>query len=442
MKENTTKSLPGVEAPEAAQINIKGAVLLESVAATRVRDVAKRTCFALFFVAQLLLVTSVSQAQPYQIINTESSVVGDDLSKTVTTVQVGNNPVNSFYMTKVIKPVPNQAIKGVLLILPPLGSGFQNYEVGENGDYNNSFVAFFARRNFVVVGYSQRVQGLTAGTCESGAVDCSPLADWGLQTIVDDVAFIRQQIELEYPGVETVIGGLSMGSIGAMATINAHPNDYAGAILIEGTIHDEDPTVRAINANFCSAFEGLLAGGVFYDGQSGPFVKFLSQLALVAPDAPALFPGFPPGLTNHQAFVLALSAPPLSPLAPRPGYYNLAGSVAEDRFFYANESLVHANLAGFVDYTTMRSLRDLSCGLAGETTFTNNLGSFTGPVIMFAAGHGFGTAMLDTENLMTSATVSVNFKEEYGHVDYMFSTNHLQELEHPILNWLLQEPFK
>jgi hypothetical protein len=86
-------------------------------------------------------------------------------------------------------------------------------------------------------------------------------------------------------------------------------------------------------------------------------------------------------------------------------------------------------------------LRDLSCGLAGESTFTSNLGSFTGPVIMFAAGHGFGTAMLDTAQLMTSASVSVNFKEEYGHVDYVFSTNHLHELEHPILNWLLQEPF-
>jgi hypothetical protein len=67
------------------------------------------------------------------------------------------------------------------------------------GDYNNSFVAFFARRNFVVVGYSPRVQGLTAGSCESGAIDCSPMADWGLETIVDEAAFIRQQIANKYP---------------------------------------------------------------------------------------------------------------------------------------------------------------------------------------------------------------------------------------------------
>lgn len=239
-----------------------------------------------------------------------------------------------------------------------------------------------------------------------------------------------------------VLGGLSMGSIASQAILNAHPNDYAGAILIEGTIHDTDATVRAINTNFCASFEALLAAGVYYDGQSGPAVKLLNQLSQIAPNAPTMFPGFPPGITNHQAFVLALSAPPLSPLAPRPGYYNLAGSFVEDRFFYANEQLVHDNVSVFVDYTTIRSLRDLNCGLAGETTFTTNLGSFTGPVIMFAGGHGFGTAMLDTSQLMSAADVTVNFREEYGHVDYMFATNHLQELEHPIWNWLLQKPFK
>jgi len=400
--------------------------------------VVRRTFFALFFAVQLLLISSIAHAQPYQTINTQSSVVGGDLSKTVTTIQEGNNALDRFLITEMKKPLPDPAYKGVLLLLPPLGSGFQNFETAQNGDYNTSFAGFFARRNYVVVGYSQRVQGLTAGSCESGAIDCSPMAEWGLQTVVDDATFIRQQIQANYPDLRIVVGGLSMGSISSLALLNAHPNDYAGAILIEGTLHDTDATVRAINANFCATFEGLLAAGVYYDGQSGPGVKLLNQLAQVAPNVPTVFPGFPPGITNHQAFVLALSAPPVSPLTPRPGYYQLAGDFLEDRFFYANESLVHANVAGFVDYTTTRSLRDLNCGLAGETTFTNNLGSFTGPVIMFAGGHGFGSAMTDTAQLMSSATITMNSRADYGHVDYMFSTNHLQELEHPIFNWLLQ----
>ena len=399
----------------------------------------KRTFFALLIVATLLFAASIASAQPYQIINTQNSVVGGDLSKTVTTVQEGNNTLDRFKMSKVVKPLPNEAVKAVILLMPPLGSGFQNYEATDNGDYNNSFVAFFARRNFVVYGYSQRVNDLTAGSCESGAIDCSPMADWGLQTIVDDAEFIRQQIASEYPGVKIVVGGLSLGSLASLAVLNAHPNDYAGAILVDGTIHDTDPTVRAINQNFCNQFEGMLAAGIYYDGQNAPGFKLINQLAQVAPNAPSPIPGFPPGLTNHQVWVLALSAPPISPVSPRPGYFNAAGNFLEDRLFFANEPLVHANIASFVDYTTIRSLRDLNCGLAGETTFTNNLGAFHGPAIMFAAGHGFGTAMFDTAQLMTSADVTINFKQQYGHVDYVFSTKHQQELEHPILTWLTQE---
>jgi len=398
--------------------------------------------FALFITTQLLLAATTSKAQPYQTISSVDSVVGDDLIRTVTTVQSGNNPLNRFQMTQVRKAgPPPEGLKGVILLLPPLASGFQNYEASASGNYNDSFVAFFARRNFVVFGYSPRQHSLTAGQCESGAIDCSPMADWGLATIGSDVAYIRQQIAAQFPGQKPVIGGLSMGSIAAIAALNAQPNDYAGAILIEGTLYDTDANVRAINANFCTTFDAMLAGGVIYDtGTVG--IKVLSQAAQATPNAPNVFPGFPPGLTFHQAFVLALSAPPLSPLTPRPGYFNLAGSFVEDRFFYANEPLVHANVATFFDYVPIRSIRDVNCGLAGDTTYTNNLGSFNGPVIMFAGGHGFGPAMFSTAQLMTSASLTINFKQEYGHVDYMFSNNHLQELEHPILTWLIQNPFK
>lgn len=401
----------------------------------------KPAFLALFLATQILLTAGAGQAQ--EVISTESSTVGGDLTRIVTIIQNGASPLDKFTMTKVVKSgLPQEPIKGAILLLPPLGSGFQNYEATANGDYNDSFVAFFARRNFVIFGYSPRQNGLVAGSCESGAIDCSPMANWGLETIGNDVEYIRAQIALQYPDLKVVVGGLSMGSITAQVALNEHPDDYAGAILIEGTIHDPNPAVRAVNTNFCSTAEAMLAAGVYYDGQSGPAFKALNQAAQATPNAPNVFPGFPPGLTFHQAFVLAMSAPPVSPLTPRPGYFNAAGSFVEDRFFYVNEPLLHANVSTFIDYAPIKSLRDLNCGLAGETTFTNNLGSFNGPVIMFAGGHGFGSAMFSTAQLMTSADVTINFKAEYGHVDYMFSNKHAQELEHPILRWLLQNPFK
>jgi pimeloyl-ACP methyl ester carboxylesterase len=392
--------------------------------------------FSSLFILALLCCAGVAQAQTYQIIGTVSSNVGNNLTRTVTTVQVGSNPLNRFLMTRVRKNIPDHALKGTLLLLPPLGSGFHNYEIGDGGNYDNSFAGFFAQRNYDVWGYSQRVQGLTAGSCESNMIDCSVMAGWGIQTILNDVAFIRQQIGAAHPGEKPVVGGLSLGSIASIATIDAHPNDYAGAILIEGTLYDENAAVRNINANFCAVFDNLLASGVFYDGQGLPGFKLVSQLADINPTGLTPLPGFPTGFTNHQAFVATMSAPPLSPTTPRPGYNFLAGSVAQDRFFFANEPLVHANIATFVDYVANRTVRDVNCGLAGERTFSNNLHNFTGSVIVFAGGNGFGTGMIDTANLMTLAEVTLNFRAEYGHVDHVFSNNHLHEVEHPVLKWL------
>lgn len=287
-------------------------------------------------------------------------------------------------------------------------------------------------------GLSQRVQGLTAGQCESGAVDCSAMATWGLQTILDDAAFIRQQIALAHPGEKPVVGGLSLGSIASIAVIDAAPQDYAGAILMEGALYTENPRTRAINAGFCAFFEDQLANGVYYDGQNLPGFKLINHLAEVAPNDPSPIPGFD-GFTNHRAWVAAMSAPPVGPITPRPGYYFLAGSVAEDRYFFADEPLVHANINTFVDYVANRTVRDVSCSLAGDRTFTSNLQSFDGPVIMVAGGHGFGPEMLETAELLSNANITTNFREEYGHVDHVFSTRHMQEVEHPILAWLLQD---
>ncbi len=386
----------------------------------------------------LLFCAGLTHAQTYQVVGSQTTTVAPGLTKTVTTVQVGSHPLDRFLMTRVRKAQGNSH-RGTLLLLPPLGSGFQNYEVGDGGDYGKSFAGFFARRGFDVWGYSQRVQGLAAGTCESGAADCSAMAAWGMQTILDDVAFIRGQIEIGRPGEMPVVGGLSLGSMASIAVVNAAPEDYAGAILIDGALTTTNPEVRAINAGFCSMFEGLLAAGVYYDGQNTPGFKLLSHLAEVAPNDPTPLPGFPPGFTNHRAWVAAMVAPPLSPTTPRPGYAFLAGSVENDSFTYADEALVHANIRTFVDYVAARTVRDVSCSLAGETTYTNNLDSFTGPVLMLAGGRGFGPEILDTKALMTNASVTLDYKEDYGHVDHVFSTKHMQEVEHPILSWFMRE---
>lgn len=75
-------------------------------------------------------------------VSTSTSTVASHITRTVTTVQVGSNPLNRFLMKRVRKDIPDDALKGAVLLLPPLASEFQNYELGDDGDNERSFAGF------------------------------------------------------------------------------------------------------------------------------------------------------------------------------------------------------------------------------------------------------------------------------------------------------------
>jgi hypothetical protein len=377
----------------------------------------------------------------YRLVAAQTTQVAPHLRRTATTVQVGQDPINRFSMYHVEGDHSScGGNRGTLFLLPPISLGFQNYEITADGDYTKSFVAYFASRGYDVWGMGLRTEGLVAGSCESGAVDCSAMADWGIQSLIDDATFVREQIEDSHPGRKPAVGGVSLGSILAVALINAYPHDYAGALLQEGTVYNADPSERAIAQSFCSLFEGEIAGGIYYDGQQLGGLKAIAGLATAAPQAPSPIPSFA-GLTNHQAFVAAMSTPGIGPIPPRPNYYFLEGDATQDRFFNADDALARANIAGFVDYLALRTVRDLDCGMAGESTFWSNLGKYHGAVFVNAGGHGFGRTMLDTVSLMPKAHATVNFVADFGHMDHFFATDHVALTEEPILEWLETDVF-
>ena len=302
-------------------------------------------------------------------------------------------------------------------------------------------MAYFADRGYDVWGMSMRTEGLVAGSCESKAIDCSAMAGWGIQTLIDDASFVRDRIEDRHPGHRPVVGGVSLGSIVAVALINAYPDDYAGFLLQEGTVYDADPGERALAQSFCSLFEGDLANGIYYDGQQLGGLKLVAGLATSNPQGPSPLPGFPAGFTNHQAFVSVMSTPGIGPIPPRPNYYFLEGDPIQDRFVSASDALARANIAGFIDYLPLRTVRDLDCGMAGEPTFWSNLGAYHGAVFVNAGGHGFGRTMLDTVALMPKARATVNFVQPFGHMDHFFAVDHRALTEEPILDWLESDVF-
>lgn len=387
----------------------------------------------------LLLLAGPAAAADYQILGSSTSLTANRL-RTEWTVQEGDNPLNRFKMIRLVKRVPTEDLRGAILLLPALGFSFTFYEQRDDGDVAGTSIAeFFAQRGYDVYGYSPRFDGIPAGVCEAGVLDCSVMATWDLQSIVDDVAFIRSQIELLNPGTGVVVGGLSVGAMEALATVNAHPGNYDGLVLWEGILATSDPTAMALDQAYCAAYEGLLAAGFFYDGVSMNVFKQLGHFAAMSPSGLTPNPLFPPVLSNHQALVAAVSIPdPNQPITMVvPTYVLAVGSLAEDRLLNASDARAFEATRRLYNYYPFALLRDVVCSIAGlDDRHVANLGSFTGPVLGIGAGSGYGPYMEEQIGRLGSADTTFLFEPGFGHLDHFLSARHRSYVERPIGDWL------
>jgi pimeloyl-ACP methyl ester carboxylesterase len=392
----------------------------------------------------VMLMPTIAAAQEtfhtdYQVISSVEETIGGGLVRTVEIVQAGPNPIDKFEVVHVRHPDPSVQ-RGAILLAPGLGTGFQLYEVSDTPYYRDSFAGFFATRGFDVWGFSQRLQGLAAGTCESGAADCSVMADWGLAQLAADAEYVRTRIVAENPGELPVIGGQSMGAMISFAAINANPEAYRAAIVLEGGLHTQDPVYQGMAAAGCEFSNGLIDAGIYYDGQLIAFLKPVNMLADIDPAGPS---PVMPGLTNLQAWVFVLSVPNPGPASPTPNFIFNAGDWMNGTLTYADPAYLHGTFYGFVDYLTWATLRDGNCSMAGLDggLFISNLAAFDGPVFAIANGRGFDTMVGDTLSLMPDADVTLFTYPDYGHMDHMFATNHFDILEQPLLQWLATDAF-
>ena len=390
----------------------------------------------LSLLAFALLARAAMASGPYQVAATVESRQ-NGLVRTELTVRAGVHPLDRFKMVRLAREGADRS-RGAILFLPPLGLTFTFYEQRDpNGGVGTSIAEYFALRGFDVYGYSPRFEGIPGGTCEAGALDCSIMGTWDLASAVDDIAFVRSQIEVLHPGAHVVTGGASLGGILAIAVANAHPDDWDGILAWEGILYSQDPQVRAINQGYCTALQAQLAAGQVYDGVGGNVLKMASELSSINPGGLTPIPLFPPFLTNHQALVATLSTPTPGPATmPAPNYVLMNGSLAEDRLFNASEPRVYDDIARFNSYVPLPMVRDISCSLAGvEGQFTANLGNFHGSVLAIGAGRGFGPYMADQLAQIGSADKTFLFEPAFGHIDHFMTARHREYVEEPIFRW-------
>jgi pimeloyl-ACP methyl ester carboxylesterase len=371
----------------------------------------------------------------HQITGTAVSHPGGSLVRTELTVQAGAGVLDRYKIVRLTKDVPAAQLRGAILFLPPLGTTFSFYEQRDpDGAPGSSIAEYFALRNYAVFGVSPRFEGIPGSACETGVTDCSVMAGWNLQSMVDDTAFARQQIETFLPGGKVLMGGASLGSILAIAVANGAPADYDGLILWEGMLFSRNAQVLAMNQAYCAGLEARLAAGQVFDGVTGGVFKLVSQLSDTTPGGLTPIPLFPPSLTNHQVFVGGLSTPTPGPISmPVPNYVQMNGSAAEDRLFNASEARAYDDIRRFNNYIPNVLVRDVSCSLAGvETRYTNHLGSFHAPILAIGGGRGFGPFMGDQLSQFASTDKTLLLEPGFGHIDHFMSPRHRQLVEEPI----------
>lgn len=374
----------------------------------------------------------------HHVVSIEEGEPSDDIHRTEYTVQDGRDSFNRFDVVRLQSSdfgcgwdMPS------VILLSPFGFPAEFWEQSDDGSYEDAFAPQVALAGYDVWLVDSRLAAAAPGECESGAVDCSPMADWGMATSVSDALFVEKLVRRETGGNRPVLGGLSGGSSTALATINARPHKFSGLFLWEGTLLTDDPSIRARNAAFCQADRDLIDQGVFYDGSVQIF-QLLFELARTAPNDPSPIPVFPPGTTNIQALLFALSLPdPNNPLNFTESFVRFVGDPFAATLTFSDLDRV-VGLGGLVgNYASTAFIRDSHCGMGGlDTTHTDKLDRFGGSALVFAEGLGFNQMMLDTAAALQGADVTVDYQPTFGESDRFFHVNWETVALEPFLEWL------
>jgi hypothetical protein len=373
----------------------------------------------------------------YRVTDVSTTSPDPGVVRTSYQIERGHLALNRFHVLRVRETSPRHPLGPPVMLLSPFGFPAEYWELTSVGVYRDAFAARLALAGYDVWLVDSRLANVAPGGCETGAVDCSAMSDWGIDTAVDDAMFVRELVRGAHPAKRPVLGGFSGGSSAAIAAIDRDPRSFSGLFIWEGTLYTADPAIRARNAAFCQQDEARLAAGVFFDASVQGF-RTLFALAGSGPGDPSPIPVFPPGTTNLQALIFALSVPdPTNPLNFTDTFIRLVGDPATSTFTFADRNRVFqlAPLVG--NYAPVRFIRDSHCAIAGiDGAHTDGLGAFRGDLLVYAEGHGFGQMMLDTAALMPHAKATIDYHPEFAESDPYFNVDWVSVALDPLVAWL------
>lgn len=279
-------------------------------------------------------------------------------------------------------------------------------------------------------------------------VDCSAFGRWGLEDLVEDIAFVRDELLDSHR--DPTIGGHFTGAMVAMAAVNAEPDAYAGLVLWEGTLYTEIESTLGKNAGVCDALSAVPEA---YAADPTPATEALvTTLARTDPDGLSPFPqsALDPyflvaGEATNLELLRALFVVDNFALLDRvsDGIVFAIGTV-EDGFSLSDIGHVfrYVQSTPQATYVSLGLFADLACGLGGAPVHTSNLEAFEGDVLAIGSARGLDAELKDTLQAFSGARRRTgDFRGELGVHDLLFSDLRAQiDLEIAMFNLLAQLP--
>jgi len=398
----------------------------------------KKGIAILFALTMAMAFTKNSNAEDYEEELT-STVYENGVGKFVYTVRTGLRLHDKFTYQRTVlvdeygDPLPRTQLQGAFVLLPGGASSTALYDL-EPGD--RSLIEYLAENGWDVYSYNPRTAGMSTLTC---TLQKSIIGEWGMQRYVDDINIIRILASLRHGLERPAIGGLSLGAMLTIASLNEHPLLWKAAIIWDGTLYYDDEDLQEIYQEPCDDYADAVEAGDTIDTLSYTGLKSFWQAYRTNPTGWSLwsiaFCGF--GYTNEECIYEFATNPQDPPLAEAPDYVYLAGNTDPGEFYFADEDLMDAAVAQFNNCEPIALMRDYYCGFAGSREFTDNLDGYYGPILTMRTGMGFGPHMSDNMAFFTNADyIDDHYEADFGHADYMVNEDYIDETADVILDWL------
>jgi hypothetical protein len=395
------------------------------------------------------------------VLTVDSTALGGDVSHVRVHIQVGPTDYDRIVVHRVIARDRTRILADTpraVMLLPSDIVGFEPVFLPPScTDQNSEFMclaAYLAGERIDVWGLDDRTTSVP-----EEIDDLDFMADWGLETSLDDTALallaarlvrgitvIQPDLGLHLLGFEESVP-LAVAVADSETQLSAASRSVSGLVLVDGAVKygEDDEATRQFSCAREDSFNSQLASGDYAASNDAAYLA--GELAQTDPDGQS---PYNPRATNYEYALLA-GAATYGGFAPVPHFHFTAGVLDDDdlptNLIYTDEDRWIDLMASAYPYDSAPFYRDTHATACDETDvpWDDHLEEVTVPVISIGAAGGYGdlgiytTTLLgsdDVTNLVIQHQSADNAVEDFGAYDIWLSDTGKTQVWEPLADWI------